>query len=123
MRAFRACERLKVDITVSVVGSPRYEAEQAPLSQDVQEHVTRLEQQGKTVVLVLSDGRAVASLALHDEPRADVAHAIAELQRLGVRPVMLTGDNHRAAEAISTALSVEVRANCCQTTSCERWPH
>ncbi len=93
-----------------VVGSPRYAAEQAPLPPEVEQQVAILEGQGKTVVLVLSDGRPIGLLALRDEPCADAAAGIAELRGLGIRSVMLTGDNRRAAAAIGAALDVEVRS-------------
>jgi len=92
------------------VGSPRYAAEQAVLAPEVEQHVATLEGQGKTVVLVHSDGRPIGLLALRDEPRTDAAAGIAELRGLGIRSVMLTGDNRRAATAIGAALGIEVRS-------------
>ncbi len=92
------------------VASPRYAAAQAPLPPELDRHVAALERQGKTVVVVLSDDRPIGLLALRDEPRADAAAGIAELRRLGIRPVMLTGDNRRAATAIGTALGIEVQS-------------
>jgi Cd2+/Zn2+-exporting ATPase len=93
-----------------VVGSPRYAAEQAPLPADVYLRVSTLEADGKTVVLVLLEGCPVGLLALRDEPRQDTAAGLIGLHALGIRTVMLTGDNHRAADAIGTALGIEVRS-------------
>jgi Cd2+/Zn2+-exporting ATPase len=90
-----------------VVGSPRFAIEQAPLPADIDQRVSTLEADGKTVVLVLSDRRPIGLLALRDEPRQDAAAGLAELRRLGIRPVMLTGDNRRAADAIAAALGIE----------------
>ncbi|MGH7120333.1 MAG: heavy metal translocating P-type ATPase [Acetobacteraceae bacterium] len=92
------------------VGSPRYAAEQAPLPPEVEQRIAALEEQGKTVVLVLAGSLPLGLLALRDEPRADAAEGIAELRRLGVRSVMLTGDNRRAAMAIGATLGVEARS-------------
>ena len=92
------------------VGSPRYAAEQVVLPAEVEHSVAVLEGQGKTVVLVLSDGNPLGLLALRDEPRADAAAGIAELRGLGIQPIMLTGDNRRAATAIGATLGLDVRS-------------
>jgi Cd2+/Zn2+-exporting ATPase len=49
-------------------------------------------------------------LALRDDPRDDAATGLAELRKLGIQPVMLTGDNRRAANAIGAALGIEARS-------------
>ncbi|MCP6318651.1 HAD-IC family P-type ATPase, partial [Klebsiella pneumoniae] len=48
--------------------------------------------------------------ALRDEPRADAGEAVTRLRALGLRPVMLTGDNARTGEAVARALGLEVHA-------------
>ena len=93
-----------------MVGSPRFSAEQGPLPADIDLRVHALEADGKTVVLILSDGQLPGLLALRDEPREDAATGLARLRELSIRPVMLTGDNRRAADAIGTALGIEVRS-------------
>lgn len=92
------------------VGSPRYAATQAPLPEAAAQRVSVLEAAGKTVVLVLSDGQALGLLASRDEPREDAAAGLAALRRLGVRPIMLTGDNRRAADAMGATLGIDVRS-------------
>jgi Cd2+/Zn2+-exporting ATPase len=93
-----------------VVGSPRFAAQQARLPADIDLRVSALEGDGKTVVLVLSDRQPFGLLALRDEPRADAAIGLARLRELGIQPVMLTGDNRRAADAIGTTLGIEARS-------------
>lgn len=67
--------------------------------------------EGATVMFAAADGRLLGGFALADTVRATSAAAIADLNRLGVRSVMLTGDNARAAQAIGARLGVtEVRA-------------
>ena len=67
--------------------------------------------QGATVMFAASGDRLLAGFALADGVRASSAEAIADLNRLGVRTVMLTGDNLRTAQAIGAKLGVtEVRA-------------
>ena len=61
--------------------------------------VARLEQGGRTAVVVVIDGRPAAVLGLSDTVRADAATTVAELTSLtGRSPVLLTGDNPSAAE-------------------------
>ena len=66
---------------------------------------------GATVMYAAADGRLLAGFALADGLRQSSADAIRELNDLGVRTVMLTGDNARTAQAIGRKLGVtEVRA-------------
>ena len=75
----------------------------------VRRDVERLEDEGKTVAVLVADGRVAALVALRDEPRPDAVHAIAELKAMGVEAVMLSGDNARTAGAIGRALGLEAR--------------
>lgn len=72
--------------------------------------VETLETAGKTAVVVLESGVTIGLLALRDTLRNDAKQAIAELAELGVRGVMLTGDNPRAAAAIANELGIDYRA-------------
>jgi Cu+-exporting ATPase len=70
-----------------------------------------LEAQGKTVMLVSVEGEAAGLLALQDTPRPEAREAVQRMKRLGLRVVMLTGDNPRTAQAIAQAVGIEeVRA-------------
>ena len=73
------------------------------LSQRAQE----LAGEGRTVVHVVRDGHAVGVIAIADAPRETAAAAIAALKEIGIRPVMLTGDNRQTAERIAAELGVE----------------
>ncbi|MFC5848010.1 heavy metal translocating P-type ATPase [Deinococcus petrolearius] len=92
------------------VGSPRYAGEVAALSADEQAQVARLEEQGKTVVVLLDGSLVLGLIAIRDEPRPDARAAVARLKALGVRPLMLTGDNARTGRAIARDLGLEVEA-------------
>ncbi|HEY3433086.1 MAG TPA: heavy metal translocating P-type ATPase [Rhodocyclaceae bacterium] len=71
-----------------------------------------LEQQGKTVVLLADETRVLAILAVADTVRETSREAIAELHRLGVKTVMLTGDNPHTAQAIAAQVGIdEARGN------------
>ncbi|WP_261421515.1 zinc/cadmium/mercury/lead-transporting ATPase [Serratia quinivorans] len=80
------------------------------LSEQGSHQVERLENAGKTAVVVLEDGAPIGLLALRDTLRSDAKQAIAELKALGINGVMLTGDNPRAAAAIATELGLDYRA-------------
>lgn len=71
-----------------------------------------LQDDGKTVVLVGSEGRLIGMIALADRVRPEAAEAIADLAKLGVHEtVMLTGDNERVARRVAAQLGIaEVRA-------------
>jgi Cd2+/Zn2+-exporting ATPase len=92
------------------VGSPRYAAELALLPDDVAPHIEALEDEGRTVVVVLVGKRVIGLIALRDQPRDDAAHGIVRLKALGIRTVMLTGDNRRTGDAIGRALGLEVQS-------------
>lgn len=79
-------------------------------SADVLDQARELEAQGKSVSVLQTGGKVLGLLALRDEPRADAVEGIQEVVSLGIRPVMLTGDNRANAEAIGKALGMEVNA-------------
>ena len=72
--------------------------------------ISELESAGQTVVLVLRNNAVLGVLALQDTLRDDALTAINELHQLGVKGVILTGDNPRAAAAIAGELGLEFKA-------------
>jgi Cu2+-exporting ATPase len=63
--------------------------------------------EGRTVVHVAVDGRAAGLIAIADAPRETAADAVAALAELGVRAVMLTGDNRATAQRIAAEVGIE----------------
>jgi Cd2+/Zn2+-exporting ATPase len=92
------------------VGSPRHAAEVGAELGALAAALARLEGEGKTVSVALIDGTPLGLIALRDEPRGDAASGIAALTVLGVRSVMLTGDNARTGAAIAASLGLDVKA-------------
>ena len=92
------------------VGSPRYAAEQIAIPVDIAQRIKSLEDEGKTVVVVLAAKALLGFIALRDEPRADAVSGIASLSALGLRSVMLTGDNARTAAAIAGTLGITAKS-------------
>jgi Zn2+/Cd2+-exporting ATPase len=92
------------------VASPIYAAKLAPLPTVVAEQVLVLEQNGKTVVILLEQSTPLALFAIRDEARPDAKAAIAALASLGIAATMLTGDNRRTASAIASSLGLKAQA-------------
>lgn len=66
-----------------------------------------LERDGKTVIFLAVEGKAAAIIAVADPVRESSAQAIADLHRLGVRTVLVTGDNRQTAEAIAAQAGLD----------------
>ncbi|MGW4953330.1 heavy metal translocating P-type ATPase [Streptomyces parvulus] len=62
---------------------------------------------GRTAVVVAWDGEVRGVLAVADAVRETSAEAVAELRRLGLAPVLLTGDNRRVAESVAAAVGID----------------
>jgi Cu+-exporting ATPase len=78
---------------------------------DLARQAERLRKDGHTVVFVAVDGRAAGLIAVGDPVRVSAVDAIRALRGLGVRIVMLTGDNRTTAMAVARRLGIEdVRA-------------
>lgn len=92
------------------VASPRFAKANGVMNDEVSHIAARLEVEGKTVVAVFRPDRLIGLIALRDEPREDAAEAVRQLQTLGIRSVMLTGDNARTAAAIAGHVGIEHRA-------------
>jgi Cu+-exporting ATPase len=80
----------------------------ARLGDDV---VARHQEKGRTVLVGTIDGEPAGILALADTPKAAARDAIAELRRMGMRTLLVSGDARRVADAIARELGIdEVRA-------------
>ena len=63
--------------------------------------------EGNTVIWIAADGAALGLLALSDRVKATTPEAIAALHRLGVKVIMLTGDNRQTAERVAAGLGID----------------
>ncbi|MEI8386925.1 MAG: heavy metal translocating P-type ATPase [Verrucomicrobiota bacterium] len=91
-----------------IVGKPDFLKDEKvaglePLEADAAE----LQEEGKTAMLVAIDGRAAGILAVADPIKATTAEAIKELHALGLKLIMLTGDNRRTAAAVARQLDLD----------------
>ncbi|MGK9464901.1 heavy metal translocating P-type ATPase (plasmid) [Streptomyces sp. G6] len=73
----------------------------------LQADANRLSAEGKTPVFAAIDGRLAGVVAVADTVKEDSAAAVAELKRLGLEVVMITGDNRHTAEAIAAEVGIE----------------
>jgi Cu2+-exporting ATPase len=88
-------------------GSLKYLRSKAPVDQTVEEQANALAGQGKTPLLFAYDGALIGLIAVADPIKQDSAQAIKELHGMGVRTVLLTGDNERTATAIAKQAGVD----------------
>ncbi len=92
------------------LGSPKAAAQRANVSDDLKRQIEALNDEGKTVSVLVAGGEVAGLVAMRDEPRADAKRGLDTLKSLGADIVMLTGDNARTAKAIAAGLGIEPRA-------------
>ncbi|MBA3944535.1 MAG: copper-translocating P-type ATPase [Herpetosiphonaceae bacterium] len=89
-----------VDDRHVLIGSPRLMQDRGIVLGALEGDIARLQGEAKTVVVVAVDDLALGLIGIADPVKATSAAAITELKRMGLRVVMLTGDNRRTAEVI-----------------------
>ena len=88
-------------------GSQKFMLTQGTVSADLQKRAEALSDQGKTPLFFARNGKTLGVIAVADTMKTDSAEAIQQLRNMGVRVVMLTGDNQRTADAIGKAAGVD----------------
>ena len=88
-------------------GSVSFIRSRMQLAPDLERQAQQLAEQGKTPLLFARDGRLMGMIAVSDVMKEDSPQAIADLRSMGVRVVMLTGDNERTARAIALQAGVD----------------
>lgn len=105
---FQALKGQGVEGSVSgarvVVGKPSLLG--AELSEAQQAEFSRLQSEAKTVMAVGVDGEFVGIIAVADTLKDDSVDAIRELERMGLKTIMLTGDNRQTADAIAARIGM-----------------
>ncbi len=108
---FQAKSGFGVEATIQgkqiMVGKPGWFAELGLLSDDLAIRTEALSSQGKTVVLAAVDKIPAGILAVADQAKQGAAQAVEEMKQMGLTPVMLTGDNQKAAEAIAARVGID----------------
>jgi len=99
--------RAQVEGRTVLVGKPEWlEAEGAGLG-DLAAEVERLRGEAKTGVAVAVDGEVVGLIGIADRLKEGSAEAVADLHRLGLEVVMLTGDSRRTAETVARQAGID----------------
>ena len=88
-------------------GSLKYLTSRGLVTETVIQQADALAEDGKTPLLFAVDGELAGLIAVADPIKQDSAQAIRELQNMGIRTVMLTGDNERTARSISQQAGVD----------------
>ena len=88
-------------------GSLRFIQTKGPVPDALAQQAEALASQGKTPLFFGGEGRLLGILAVADTIKEDSPDAIRQLQAMGIRVVMLTGDNQRTAEAIGRQAGVD----------------
>jgi Cd2+/Zn2+-exporting ATPase len=96
-----------VDGRPHFLGNHRLIHERGLCSPDLEARLEALERQGKTVVLLADEHRALALYAVADTVKPDSAAAIRALHALGVRTAMLSGDNPHTVAAIAAQVGID----------------
>ena len=88
-------------------GSLKFIRTQAAVPQAVQAQAETLAEAGKTPLFFSRNGQLLGIIAVADAIKADSPQAVREMQNMGIRVVMLTGDNERTARAIGRQAGVD----------------
>lgn len=88
-------------------GSEKFIDEKTKLPPELREKCESLAEQGKTPLLFARDDEVVGIIAVADTIKSESGRAIAELKKMGIKVIMLTGDNERTANAIGKQAGVD----------------
>ncbi|WP_043765159.1 heavy metal translocating P-type ATPase [Algiphilus aromaticivorans] len=99
--------RGRVDNRDILIGNARLLGESGIDTGALESELKRLEEAGRTAVLVAADGKAIGIVACADSLKPDSADAIKAMHAMGLRVVMITGDNERAAKAVAAEVGID----------------
>ena len=97
----------KIDGSLICGGNLKFISQNTEISEATSQTAGRLAEEGKTPLFFSKDGRLMGIIAVADVIKEDSPKAIRELQNMGIRVVMLTGDNERTAKAIGAQAGVD----------------
>ncbi|MEO0071166.1 MAG: heavy metal translocating P-type ATPase [candidate division WOR-3 bacterium] len=97
----------KVEGEKAVLGKAELLAENGISPEPLTLLALQLQEETKTVLYLALGGKPLGILGVADTPKPDSAKAIGELKKLGIVPIMLTGDNPKTAQAIAREVGIE----------------
>ncbi|MCM3390294.1 heavy metal translocating P-type ATPase [Ureibacillus chungkukjangi] len=99
--------KAKVNNQMYYVGSPNlFEELHKTIESNIKENITRMQTEGKTVMVLGTEKEILSLIAVADEMRETSKEVINKLNHIGIETVMLTGDNERTAKAIGKQVGV-----------------
>jgi P-type Cu+ transporter len=96
-----------VDGHLVLVGSRRLLEQEGVDLAPANEALTAMQEKGRSAMLIAIDGKAAGVIGVADVIKETAPEAIAELKRMGIEVVMMTGDNRRTAEVIASQVGIE----------------
>ena len=99
--------KAKINGQQCFAGSTRFLQENEISTLEQQDQIAKLENQGKTTILVGQNGKLLGILAIADALRPGAKETLSIIREQGTRTVMLTGDNERSAKAIASQVGVD----------------
>ena len=97
-----------VDGHAVVAGRERFLADWSlHLTDELRQVLAEAESKGQTAIAAGIDGKVAGVIVVADTVKATSAQAVREFRSLGLRPVLLTGDNQRAAEAVAAEVGID----------------
>ncbi len=90
-----------------ILGNQRLMEKEGILMEGLEQEAGRLASEGKTCVFVAEKGRVAGLIGFLDSPKVSAAGAIAALKAMGLRTVLITGDNKKSARAIGEPLGMD----------------
>jgi Zn2+/Cd2+-exporting ATPase len=92
------------------LGSVTATLEKVTISAELAKQIEALQNDGKTVSVLIADTEISGIIAMRDQARADVKQGLQALRDIGISVVMLTGDNARVANVMAKELGIAVRS-------------
>jgi Cu+-exporting ATPase len=93
--------------TTVLVANRKLLADKGIDTSSVEERVAELEREGKTVVLVATEGKVAGIIGISDTPKDFAAETVSWLKQQGRQVVMITGDNRRSADNVARSLGID----------------
>ena len=97
----------KIEGQEVLVGKPDWFEKTNVEFKDAMNHILSLQGQGKTVMLVVVQGKLAGLIAVADKVKPESREAVEEMHRQNLKVVMLTGDNIQTAKAIASEVSID----------------
>lgn len=96
-----------IDGTRYFLGNHRYAHERGACRPEVETALGELEANGQTAIVLTDDRSVLGVIAVADAPRRSSIEAVRQLHAIGLRTVMLSGDNQRTADAIANVVGID----------------